>query len=91
VTPFKWEEIMASGTARADRDLEKSCSRKMFAARLRRLADAVEGERPFRIQVGGERLLIPPGAELSVEHEREDGVEELEFQLRWRSRDGRKA
>jgi hypothetical protein len=33
-----------------DRDLTKSYSRSQFVAKLRRLADAIESERPFTIQ-----------------------------------------
>ena len=48
-----------------------------------RLADALETERPFRIQVAGERIRVPARAVFSVEHEREEGEEEIEFQLSW--------
>lgn len=71
--------------ARKPRDLERTYSPRQFAAKLRRLADAIEAGRPFTIQVGGETLRIPSRAEFNVEHERgADGLEELEFQLRWR-------
>jgi amphi-Trp domain-containing protein len=69
---------------RRPRDLERTYSRTQFAQKLRRLADAVEQNRPFAIAVAGERLRIPADAEFSVEHERAGGVEEVEFQLRWR-------
>ena len=66
------------------RDLERTYSARQFAAKLRRLAEAVERGRPFTIQVAGELLRIPAGTDFNVEHERgEDGTEELEFQLRW--------
>ena len=67
------------------RDLTRTYSRAQFAAKLRRLADAIETAEPFTIQVAGERLRIPADAEFNVEHERADGEEELEFQLKWRS------
>ncbi|HEX7239153.1 MAG TPA: amphi-Trp domain-containing protein [Longimicrobiaceae bacterium] len=67
-----------------DRDVDKSYSRKDFVAKLRRLADAIEQDRPFTIQVAGERLVVPADARVSVEHERAEGEEELEFQLRWK-------
>jgi amphi-Trp domain-containing protein len=67
-----------------DRDLEKVYSRKQFAAKLRRLADSIETEAAFTIQVAGERLKIPADAEFNVEHERSGDTEELEFQLRWK-------
>ena len=67
------------------RDLERTYSAKQFAAKLRRLARAIERQRPFTIQVAGESLRIPADAAFNVEHERAGGVEELEFQLRWRA------
>jgi len=71
----------------ADRDVEKIKSRAKFVATLRRVADAVESQKPVRIQVAGKRFLIPVGAELSVEHEVEGADEEVELQLRWQAED----
>ena len=71
-------------TKKKNRDLEKTYPRKDFIAKLRRLADALESEKPFSIQVAGERLHIPADACFNIEHEREGGREELEFQLLWR-------
>jgi len=70
-------------TRRHDRDLERTYSRAQFVAKLRRLADALEAETAFSIQVAGERLRVPADAAFNIEHERADGVEELEFQVRW--------
>ena len=67
----------------ADRDLERAYPRAQFVAKLRRLADALEAEGPFTIQVAGERLRIPADAAFNIEHERSGGEDELEFQLRW--------
>jgi amphi-Trp domain-containing protein len=69
----------------ADRDLTRTYSRSQFVAKLRRLADAIESERPFTIQVAGERLRIPSQAEFNIEHERSGNRQELEFQLLWAS------
>jgi amphi-Trp domain-containing protein len=71
----------------ASRDLERTYSRAQFVAKLRRLADALEAEGPFTIQVAGERLRIPADAAFNIEHERSGGRDELEFQLRWTSAD----
>lgn len=65
------------------RDIEKHYSRKEFVAKLRRLADAIETERAFTIQVAGERMRIPADAVFNIEHERARNSHELEFQLRW--------
>jgi amphi-Trp domain-containing protein len=66
------------------RDLERTYPRAQFVAKLRRLADAIESEGAFTIQVAGERLRIPADAKFNIEHERAGGEHELEFQLRWR-------
>ncbi|WP_322938250.1 amphi-Trp domain-containing protein [Nocardioides bizhenqiangii] len=66
-----------------ERDVERIYSTAAAVAKLRRLADALEKDRPFRIQIAGERIRVPRRAELSVEHERGDGEEEIEFQLTW--------
>lgn len=69
---------------RPNRDIEKVYSVQDFTAKLRRLADALDAGQPFEIQVAGERLYVPADASFSVEHERTEGTDELEFQLRWR-------
>lgn len=65
------------------RDIEKNYSPKKFVEKLRRLADAIENKKSFRIQVAGKRITIPAEAEISIEHEKASGEEEIEFQLRW--------
>lgn len=37
------------------RDIQKTYSRSQFVAKLRRLADAIESEAPFTIQIASER------------------------------------
>ena len=69
--------------AGAPRDVERSYAIGEVVAKLRRLADALEGGRPFRIQIAGERIRVPARAQFSVEHERDDDAEEIEFQLKW--------
>ena len=71
--------------AKQDRDLTRTYTRAQFAAKLRRLADAVEEGKAFTIQVAGERLRIPAEVTFNIEHERAGGAEELEFQLLWSS------
>ncbi|HSH75859.1 MAG TPA: amphi-Trp domain-containing protein [Longimicrobiales bacterium] len=67
------------------RDIERTYTAKQFVSKLRRLADAIENDERFRIQIGGERVSVPPDAVISVEHERGAGVEEVEFQIRWQN------
>lgn len=73
--------------AKQPKDVERIYSVGEVVAKLRRLADALESEMPFRIQVAGERIRVPARAEFSVEHERDDDTEEIEFQLKWSVRD----
>jgi amphi-Trp domain-containing protein len=65
------------------RDVERIYSTPEVVAKLRRLADALESETPFRIQIAGERIRVPARAEFSIEHERGEDTEEIEFQLKW--------
>lgn len=65
------------------RDIEKTYPRREFVAKLRRLADAIETESAFTIQVAGQRLRIPADALFNIEHETSGGDHELEFQLKW--------
>jgi amphi-Trp domain-containing protein len=73
------ERAMNNGS----RDVERVYSTPAVVAKLRRLADALEGGSPFRIQVAGERIRVPARAEFSIEHERSTDEEEIEFQLKW--------
>ena len=67
--------------------MERDYPKDQLVTKLRRLADAIEQGKPFRIQVGGERISIPSTAVINIEHERGSAEEELEFQLKW-PRDG---
>ncbi len=69
--------------AKADRDIEKDYPLPDFIAKLRRLADALESGQRFEIQIAGERISVPVRATFNIEHEREDGEEEIEFQIKW--------
>lgn len=68
---------------KADRDLEKTYPLDEFVAKLRRLADSIESNEPFEIQIAGERIYVPVRAVYNIEHERNEGEEEIEFQIRW--------
>ncbi|MET0999868.1 MAG: amphi-Trp domain-containing protein [Marmoricola sp.] len=68
---------------RSSRDVERMYSTPDVVAKLRRLADALEQDKSFRIQVAGVRIRVPQRAQFSIEHERGDDEEEIEFQLKW--------
>lgn len=67
-------------------EAEKSYSNKEVVAKLRRLADALEQEKAFEIQIAGERIYIPHYATIEFEYERVGDEEEVEIELKWKSR-----
>jgi amphi-Trp domain-containing protein len=67
------------------RDIEKVYPKKEYIAKLRRFADALESGKSFSIQVAGSRITIPKDAVINIEHEKEKGEEELEFQVKWKN------
>ena len=71
--------------AKANRDIEKDYPLPQFIEKLRRLADALEGGERFEISIAGERISVPVRASYNIEHERGDGEEEIEFQIKWSS------
>ncbi len=68
-----------------NRDIEKTYTTEQFVEKLRRLADCLEKGERFDIQIAGERIYVPQDALYSIEHEREDGAEEIEFQIKWKN------
>ncbi len=71
--------------AMSERDVEKNVPKERFVETLRRIADALEKGESFRIQIANERITIPADCELLVEHERDDQIEEVELQFRWKA------
>jgi amphi-Trp domain-containing protein len=65
------------------RDIEKNYPLPDFIDKLRRLADALESGDRFQIQIASQRISVPVGATFNIEHERGEGEEEIEFQVKW--------
>ncbi|MCJ7601794.1 MAG: amphi-Trp domain-containing protein [Desulfobulbaceae bacterium] len=78
----KYRQDMAK---KKDRDIEKVYSSKEFVSKLRRLANCLEQGKRFSIQIAGEKIRVPQDAIFNIEHEREGGNEEIEFQIKWKS------
>ncbi len=68
-----------------NRDVEKTYSNEQFVEKLRRLADCIEKNERFDIQIAGERIYVPKNAIFNIEHEREGRAEEIEFQIKWKN------
>jgi amphi-Trp domain-containing protein len=71
--------------SKRERDVEKNYPLDDFVAKLRRLADALEAGERFEISIAGERIYVPVRAVYNIEHERGDGEEEIEFQIKWQA------
>lgn len=70
-------------TTKTEIDVEKTYPKSEFVAKLRRLADAIEHDEKFEIQIAGERIYVPVRANFSIEHEKSETHEEIEFQIKW--------
>ena len=68
-------------------DVERTYATGETVAKLRRLADALEAEKTFEIQIGGERIYVPPYATIEFEYERAEGHQEIEIELKWKHDD----
>lgn len=69
----------------SERDVEKGYPKADFVAKLRRLADSIENDERFEIQISGERIYVPSRATFTIEHERSASEEEIEFQIKWQN------
>ncbi|MDO8490059.1 MAG: amphi-Trp domain-containing protein [bacterium] len=66
-------------------DIEKEYSKEEFIKKLRRLADSLEANKNFSIQIAGEKISVPKNATINIEHERSGKEEEIEFQIKWKN------
>ncbi len=82
-TPFR--RFLLQTVSVTERDIEKNVPPTQFVDTLRRLADAIEAGEAFRIQVQNRRFSVPADAAIVIEHEIEDGREELALELQWAS------
>ncbi len=69
--------------AMSEKDITKEYTKDEFVSKLRRLADSIESGENFRISIAGEPIYVPDRARFTIEHERGDGENEIEFQATW--------
>ena len=67
-------------------EVEKGYSNKQTAEKLRRLAESLEQEKAFEIQVDGQRIYVPADAKIDFEYERDEDSHELEIEIKWKSK-----
>lgn len=70
-------------STKPERDIEKAYPNSEFVAKLRRLADCIENSKQFEIMIDGARIYVPVRAVYTIEHERDEDEEEIEFQMKW--------
>jgi amphi-Trp domain-containing protein len=66
-----------------EREIEKGYDRAQTAAKLRRLAEALDRNEPFEIQIAAQRVYVPADAEIVFEYERGEEQDELEVEIKW--------
>ncbi len=69
---IKHQPLLKEMHMKEEHDIEKTYSTAEFVAKLRRLADALENDEQFEIQIANERIYVPVRAQYSIEHERDD-------------------
>ncbi len=64
-------------------DIEVRYSKKAVAKKLRRLADALDHDRTYHLQISGVQVRVPPSVSVEMEYERRKNREEIEIELTW--------
>ncbi len=70
-------------SSKPTRDVEADYPLPDFIEKLRRLADSLSEGKRFEISIAGERISVPVRATFNIAHERGEGEEEIEFQIKW--------
>jgi amphi-Trp domain-containing protein len=67
-----------------DANVEQTFAIRETAMKLRRIADAIEAGKSFRIQINGNRVLVPAGARIDIELQHEEYDGEVEVDISWK-------
>ncbi len=67
------------------RDITKTYPIRSFISKIKRLAEGLEKQKQFTIQIANEKIKVPKDAIVNIEHERTKEVEEIEFQITWKN------
>lgn len=70
---------------RKEIDVERSYTPVQTADKLRRIADAIETGKSFRLQVAGNRIRVPTDCEIEIEMQADgEGAGEIEIEIKWK-------
>ena len=65
-------------------DVERSYTPEQTADKLRRIADAIEAGKSFRLQIAGNRVRVPTDGDIEIEMQADgDGAGEIEIEIKW--------
>jgi amphi-Trp domain-containing protein len=67
-------------------EVEKGYGREETIAKMRRLVEALEKGETFQIQVAGQRINVPPTADIVFEFEASPEEYEFEIEIKWNPR-----
>lgn len=67
-----------------DANVEQTFAKRETALKLRRIADAIEAGKTFRVQINGNRVFVPAGARVDIEIQHEEYDGEVEVDISWR-------
>ena len=65
-------------------ELEKTYGSSAIANKLRRIADAIENNKGFQIQVNKKRIYVPVDVYVEFEYEENGDEYELEIEMKWK-------
>ncbi|MFJ1269946.1 amphi-Trp domain-containing protein [Legionella lytica] len=65
-------------------ELEKEYGALAIAHKLRRIANAIEQNKGFQIQINKQRIYVPVNTHVEFEYEEADEECELEIEIKWK-------
>ncbi|CEK10156.1 amphi-Trp domain-containing protein [Legionella hackeliae] len=65
-------------------ELEKTYGSLAIANKLRRIADAIEHNKGFQIQINNKRIYVPADIHVEFEYEESSDECELEIEMKWK-------
>ncbi|KTD22874.1 Uncharacterised protein [Legionella lansingensis] len=69
-------------------ELEKTYGSLAVANKLRRIADAIEQNKGFQIQINKQRIYVPVDVYVEFEYEEEGDEYELAIEMKWKKNKG---
>ena len=70
--------------SKRESEVEKSYTPAQTADKLRRIANAIETGKSFRLQVGGNRISVPNNCRIEIEMQTDSGgAGEIEIEVKW--------